>query len=163
MDAASVKPGYVPRKLYRVDYENTWSEYIPQRGFEAAAFTPYAHLSAWPNLFIRSVEAHLDWKSGVRSPYISLFSQNRHAENWAAKWTDRHPGKSCCVFEIDGMKLDRLSLFHPYSMRSYLGADSWIGPHEYLYLHFVPEDAIMHQLVVTSDFSVSCSDELLKI
>ncbi|KAL8793811.1 MAG: hypothetical protein Q9195_003641 [Heterodermia aff. obscurata] len=143
MDAWSVKPGYVPRRLYRVDYEDAWSEYIPELGFQAATTTHEHLLADYPALFIESLENHLDWKSRVPSPYISLFSQKLHAENWALKWMERHPGKECCVFEINGMKLDRACLFRPYSMGDSLGADSWVDPHEYLCLHFVPEDAII--------------------
>ena len=151
MEAWAVEPRYVPRKLYRVDYQGTWSRYIPEHGFEAAIFTHPSDLSAYPAL-ISSIEDHLNWSSGVLSPFISLFSEKRHAENWAQIWMNNNPGRACLVFEINGTKLDRVAfLFRPYYMKTRLGAEidnSWIDPHELLCLHHIPEDAILGYLFV---------------
>ena len=138
MDDWSIERGSIPRRLYRVDYESARSEYIPNRGFEAATFA----FTNNPAIFLDSVEDHLNWFSGVWSPYISLFSQKRHAENWARKWMANNGNRGCNVFEISGKKLERFYLFHPYSMEVRFGAESWVDPHEYLCLHFIPENAI---------------------
>ena len=139
MDDWSIPPGLIPRRLYRVDYEGTMSEYIPNRGFEAATFA-FTNIEAE---FLESVEDHLNWFSGVWSPYISLFSEKRHAENWARKWMANNGSRDCRVFEIDGKKLESAYLFHPYCLEIQFGDGCWGDEHEYLCLHFIPEDAII--------------------
>ena len=146
MEAWSVEPRYVPRRLYRVDYEDAMTEYIPGRGFEAAIFVPESELSADPALFIRSIEDHLDWYSEVPSPFISLFSDRWHAENWAQTWSKNKEGQAYRVFEIDGTQLDPAFLFRPYIMKTRLGAEidnPRVDFHELLYLNYIPEEAIM--------------------
>ena len=58
-----------------------------------------------------AIEDHLCWRK-IPSLFISLFANKNHAENWALKWSARHDGKLCEVFEINASKLVGLCVFH---------------------------------------------------
>ena len=74
----------VPPELYRVDYLGSRTTWTSQEGFKAAdtsrAFGGKDLLD-----FKRSIEKSFTWSYRDPLPFISLFSDREHAENWGCK------------------------------------------------------------------------------
>ncbi|MCJ1385853.1 hypothetical protein MMC17_008977, partial [Xylographa soralifera] len=105
--------------LYRVQYDSCMTIHHPSSGLTAKnTETFYDECYDTFVDFGSAVEDHLHWRK-VPSLFISLFANKRHAENWALKWSARHYGKSCEVFEINASEL--VYVFHADELRKHLG------------------------------------------
>jgi hypothetical protein len=91
MDSYRIHHRNFPLTVYRVDYPGAQTTYSTRGGFQAASnFSPY-HVNG-----LRSaVEYHLDWRSRVLSPFISVFDNRPHAVNWARLWNENNSAESC--------------------------------------------------------------------
>ena len=94
--------------------------------------------------FRASVEAHFTWPDRNPTPYISLFSDPRHAENWALQRDssvkllriDTRLMPESCFFQL-------AELVRMLNLKIPKGADTHI-PRAYLALHQIPDSAIVH-------------------
>jgi hypothetical protein len=70
------------------------TSFSKQQGLTAADQTPMA-TAMDPSKFRETVERHFTWGCRELSPFISLFSNREHAENWALKepWRSNEPIK----------------------------------------------------------------------
>lgn len=151
MNSYRIHPKALPRKLYRVDYHDTWSQFLPGIGFQAAVFEPN-HRSTITTFqsasdldaFWQSMRDQLNPRSGIRSPFVALFSNGTQAKVWALQWGVKYQ-RACDVVEISGKLLLRLDvpMFHPHTLRFRIPDLSNTQESEYLCLHSVPETAIV--------------------
>jgi len=144
-----------PRKLptttlYRVQYDGCMTIYNPPSGLSARD-NQTVYDRERDDMFTDfggAVEDHLCWRKNRRSPFISLFANKRHAENWALDWSERHQGRLCDVFEINAPELVGSYVFHAYELWESLclqvpaKAEASI-PNEYLVTHGIPRRAIV--------------------
>jgi hypothetical protein len=140
MDIFRTESCNIPQTLYRVDYDDTLTTYDSEMGFQAGDTTTF--LSDFQiELFVISVEAHRDWHSRIRSPYISLFSDRENAENWATRW-ELYNSRPCQIVEIDGTRLADSRVYCVRDLQNQFGLS---GPRnsEYLCLHRIPKKAIV--------------------
>lgn len=164
MDFYRLRPEALPRKLYRVDYHDSWSKFVPGTGFQAATSDPN-HSSITTTFdsasdidaFWKAMRDQLNPRSAVRSPFVALFSNGRQAKNWALRWEVRNQ-RACHVVEISPMVLLRLDIpiFHPHTLRFRIPDLSNTQGSEYLCLHSVPEAAVVSRrstsTIVTGEF-----------
>jgi hypothetical protein len=82
----------VPSKRYRVHYPGSQTAFSSQRGFTASDTTK-TFRSGELDKFRHAIEEQFTWGFRGPLPFISLFSDKRHAENWGRKesWR-RHKG-----------------------------------------------------------------------
>lgn len=74
----------LPDELCRVHYAGSRTAFSSQRGFTASDTTK-AFASGELNEFRRAIEKHFTWSCRDPLPFISLFSDQQHAENWGLK------------------------------------------------------------------------------
>jgi hypothetical protein len=74
----------IPEELYRVDYHGARTNFSPEEGFRAGDTTRIFGTGEL-NIFKRAVEKHFTWSCHDPLPFISLFSDREHAENWCRK------------------------------------------------------------------------------
>lgn len=84
MDEYRCSVNDLPQRLYRVDYLGSQTTCSDEDGFQAADTTTLYSKDKM-DLFKEAVVNHLDWNSHGASPFISVFSDREHAENWACK------------------------------------------------------------------------------
>ncbi len=137
-------PSYaLPQYLYRVRCPDSQTIFAPDSGYTArdtSAF--YTDDLEFGDSTIQA----FTWFSRIPSPYIALFSEKEHAENWALSWSDR-VGEECEIITIDSRELDsvyvsrlssvvdELKLTVPYGASQHIkGA--------YLCLHRIPASAL---------------------
>ncbi|RYC78769.1 hypothetical protein BFJ63_vAg18357 [Fusarium oxysporum f. sp. narcissi] len=72
----------LPMELYRVHYPGSRTTFSLKEGLVAADTTKIYNdeVSLW-----RAIVKQFTWNSREASPFISLFSDQEHAENWAMK------------------------------------------------------------------------------
>lgn len=84
MKVFACSPTDIPSTLYRVHYTGSRTTFSPQNGFEAGDIT-----RTFENDDVRGfkevVELQFTWGCRQSLPFISLFSDLEHAENWACK------------------------------------------------------------------------------
>ncbi len=149
MELFDLDPRQLPiARLYRVPYEGCMTIYDQVLGFTARDTRSF--YSVDDDIFVDfggAVEDHLCWRPTRLSIFISLFANKRHAEYWALKWSARHNGKLCEVFEIDAAKLgyyvfDAEELRQGLSLHVPSGAEASILD-EYLVAYEIPRRAIV--------------------
>lgn len=154
MDIYRISPKALPRKLYRIDYRDTWSRFLPGTGFQAGTFDPDHHSTTVTtgqpasdlDAFWQSMRDQLNPRSGIRSPFVALYSNRTEAGIWALRWEVKNE-RACDVVEISGMVLLRLDvpIFHPHTLRFRIPDLCDTQGSEYLCLHSVPEAAIINR------------------
>lgn len=134
--------------LYRIQYEGCATTYSPHSGLTAKdTSTFYTDCDDIYIDFGGAVEDHLCWRKHYDSPFISVFGNKQHAENWALDWSKRHHDKICQVFEIKASKLVRSYIFSAHEIRENLPlqvsekAEASIKD-EYLICYRIPAQAI---------------------
>ncbi|MCJ1263472.1 hypothetical protein MMC22_003342 [Lobaria immixta] len=160
----------LPRKLYRVDYYNTWSKFVYGTGFQAATSDPNHSSSSNSTTFESASDIDAFWKamrdqlnprSAVHSPFVALFSNGRQAKNWALRWEVRNQ-RACHLVEISPMVLLRLDIpiFHPHTLRFRIPDLSNTQGSEYLCLHMIPEAAVVSRRSTSTIATVSAPRHL---
>ena len=116
-DMESYRCSDVPPKLYRVNYPGSRTTWTSQEGFRA---TDTSRTFGGKDLldFKRSIEKSFTWSCRDPSPFISLFSDREHAENWGCTepWLGNRRsegGWTLCV--IDTTELRTTTLFFKLS------------------------------------------------
>ncbi|MCJ1425256.1 hypothetical protein MMC29_003144 [Sticta canariensis] len=110
----------VPPELYRVDYPGSRTTWTSQEGFKA---TDTSRTFGGNDLldFKRSIEKSFTWSCRDPSPFISLFSDREHAENWGCRepWLGNHRSERSeggwKLYVIDTTELRRTTLFFKLS------------------------------------------------
>uniref|UniRef100_A0A093URP2 DUF7587 domain-containing protein n=2 Tax=Talaromyces marneffei PM1 TaxID=1077442 RepID=A0A093URP2_TALMA len=148
------RPEELPHRLYRVHYPE--SETIrTDVGFKAAdTTTVYGNSECDLRLLKQAVEDHFTWGYRGRSPFISLFSDRNHAENWgcAEPWLGSNPHREqWSLFTIDTSLLKEVCVFKVSRLVDVLGVKipERAVQHErgsYICLHQVPANAILEEM-----------------
>jgi hypothetical protein len=81
MDGYTRSSWDLPDELYRVHYPESRTTFSIQQGFEASD-TAKTFGADELNDFKRAIEKHFTWSCRDPLPFISLFSDRKHAENW---------------------------------------------------------------------------------
>ena len=79
-----------PQRVYRVHYSGAGT-YYSSNGFQAR---DQGSVSDYTNADMHErLKRHFNWTkdSNCESPMISTFGSLAHAQNWARKWSNRHP------------------------------------------------------------------------
>jgi hypothetical protein len=147
----------LPHRLYRVDYPGSQTIFSDKDGFRAADTTTL-YSKDKPNVFKEAVVKHLDWNYRGTSPFISLFSDQEHAQNWACKepWRSKYTGEgtpkdswTLCVIdpaelsETFVFQLKRLEVCLDFKIPNNARQNERSG--EYLCLHKIPITAIIEK------------------
>lgn len=107
----------VPPKLYRIDYPGSRTTWTSQEGFKA---TDTSRTFGGKDLLDskRSIEKSFTWSCRDPSPFISLFSDREHAENWGCRepWLGNHRTEGgWTLYVIDTTESRRTTLFFNFS------------------------------------------------
>ncbi|KAG8526158.1 uncharacterized protein KY384_000151 [Bacidia gigantensis] len=104
-----------PSELYRIQYSQSHTTFSTETGFKAKDTTTTFGFTD-ETKFTQAIEKHFTWGNRDASPFISLFSNREHAENWGCKEPWNHRGGkgdwALCTISTDkleGMKLFKLS------------------------------------------------------
>jgi hypothetical protein len=124
-----------PQKLWRVQYEGSWTRFEPGTGFIAADTETWIFSN---HLLKESVVQHLRPQSCVPSPYVSTFSSKLSAEIWASKL----PRTRCTIFEIQTANMENM-IFGVAHLMDKLGIGGLRDPAECLVLHTIPTKAVV--------------------
>lgn len=136
----------LPEFFYRVQYGSTSTKttFDMENGF----------LADDPDLMINNlttlkdrVQLAFTWSSRSASPFINVFSDRTHAENWALKWC-RDGG---IIYKISMAELGDMKVFKLSTMVQQFNIELVDGArqHEegaYLCLHHIPIEAVMSYL-----------------
>jgi hypothetical protein len=118
-----VDPKTLPKVVYRVHYspcQTRWYEEYYGGSKSVLQTTPRTE-----ELFLKTMLRHLRWEH-IQSPFISLFSDEEHAENWALDRT-RKIGKEYDVVSIWSGGGNSARFFHVLSLWPRLPYDSEIA------------------------------------
>ncbi|CZR52080.1 uncharacterized protein PAC_01957 [Phialocephala subalpina] len=141
----------LPNKLYRVHYPGSRTTFTSQHGFTASDVTKVFRSGELSD-FKSALEKQFTWGCRDPLPFISLFSDKRHAENWGRKepWSEHKDSEgNWALHVVNGVELRRtthifrlsdlvkkLSLKVPESARQHIqGA--------FICLHRIPASAIV--------------------
>ncbi|KAK2750644.1 hypothetical protein FQN57_002715 [Myotisia sp. PD_48] len=146
MCRSDLEGSLLPPRLYRVDYGESSTIYDAQ-GLRAGAFRDEDSNNTFDPPPKDALERHLTWDPSP-SPYISLFSDEKHAENWMLKRAKRSGGENCRIIEVDVEKLNKKHIFYAYELvhEHSLDVPPEIMPSirgEYLVLGHIPSSAII--------------------
>jgi len=105
MDKFRVANEHLPSRLYRIKYPGSRTAYSDNEGFAAADETKI-YKTGEEDEFKQDVEKQFTWGCRDPSPFISLFSDREHAENWGQKepWRGKLPSAgsdqwSLCIID----------------------------------------------------------------
>lgn len=153
MDKYRLSNDHLPPKLYRIKYSGSRTAYSPQDGF-VAADTSKVYLEEDEDEFKEDIVKQFTWPCRDPLPFITLFSDREHAENWGLKqpWLGNMPhvplgSWSLCV--IDTERLD--ALFKLENLVAGLGlqlpskAEQHIND-AYLCMYSIPKTAIVEEV-----------------
>jgi hypothetical protein len=148
MEGFRLPPATLPTRFYRVHYPSSHTTFTNFRGFSASDTQTFYPHDAQQALFFQSLRCHSKWSDSTPSPYISVFSDKRHAENWALEWSRNNSCVGCEVFEIDSSSLGNVYVFSVARMSWQLQARpselvDRLDPDEYLCLHRIPAEAVV--------------------
>jgi len=141
----------LPKELYRVHYTGSRTSFLSQQGF-AASDTAKIFRSDELDEFKQSIRKQFTWSCRESLPFISLFSDKRHAEDWSRKepWRGHQdPDEDWALYVINTVELakttqvfrlkdlvEKLSLGIPEVAEQHIqGA--------FLCLHHIPASAIV--------------------
>ena len=138
----------LPEKLWRVTHGNSQSSWENYTGDLVAAdltllFYDKAKLQ-------EAVQAHVDWNKGSpRSCFLSVFTNENHAFNWASLVDQRRAYKPVYILEIETARLSvdpktmSGAVLDMEVLKDRLGIENPWSKHELLFLHRIPSDAIV--------------------
>jgi hypothetical protein len=141
----------LPSKLYRVHYAGSRTSLSSQQGFAASDTTKTFRYSEL-NEFKQTIEKQFTWSSRESLPFISLFSDERHAEDWGRKepWRGhRGPDSNWTLYVIDTVKFRKSTHFFRLSdLVVKLSLDIPVVAKQhiqgaFLCLHHIPASAIV--------------------
>ncbi|KAG7379132.1 hypothetical protein PHYPSEUDO_008940 [Phytophthora pseudosyringae] len=135
---------HVPTRLYRIRYSGNQSLNSRARpSFKSS------------DEFKTAVELHLTWCSCEPTPFVSLFADQDHAEQWAQHLLG-HGYRDVVLLEIDSSKLGPLfrvlELVDDQEVRTTLPEQMYED--EYLVLRRVPRGSVVNRIAVARDDAV---------
>ena len=99
----------LPAKLYRVQYLDCRTIYRFATGLHARDTSTF-YSENEKNDFRQSIVNQFTWSWRQPTPYITVFSDQKHAENWALSYS-RRKGDICEVIRIDSRELQDVYVF----------------------------------------------------
>ena len=84
MEEYICSPSDIPTLLYRTDYPGARTSFLPEEGFRAAD-TTRTFGAGEIDEFKAAIEKQFSWSCRDPLPFISLFSDREHAENWGCE------------------------------------------------------------------------------
>lgn len=141
----------LPKELYRVQYPGCQTSYSPALGLHAKDTSTF-YSENQDDAFRLSIIHQFTWGWRQPTPYISVFSDKTHAENWALSHSKR-TGSICEVRSIDTQELRDVYVFQLKDLEVKLKCEipEKASQHidgAYLCLHHIPNGAI--SLVTTT-------------
>jgi hypothetical protein len=141
----------LPNELYRVHYAGSRTSFSSQQGFAASDTTKTFRYDEL-NEFKQAIRKQFTWSCRESPPFVSLFSDKRHAEDWGREepWRGRQgPDEDWTLYVINTVELpettqvfrlsdlvEKLSLGIPEVAKQHIqGA--------FLCLHHIPASAIV--------------------
>ncbi|KAI5366401.1 hypothetical protein Slin15195_G079210 [Septoria linicola] len=150
-----------PTRGYRVQYEGAWTTVTTIGGLQASSIFPNPSRGFTDAKLKQLTSDHLDWNSRQGSPFISIFTDEQHAEDWAMKWSERNGGKTANVLHIECSKITRL--FSVKEVVNSLGIDTEMLPEqyedEYLAVNQIPTEAIVENRPIFSPAALDAAAE----
>lgn len=145
----------VPSCLYRIDYPGSRTKYFPSEGF-VATHRSKVYDEDDDDEFKRDIVKQFTWGCDDPIPFISLFSDREHAENWGLKqpWIGkrRHLSRdNWALYVIDTTQLEDAYFFRLNYLIAELGlelpdkASQHIGG-TYLSLYNIPAAAVAERV-----------------
>ncbi|KAF2791229.1 hypothetical protein K505DRAFT_351430 [Melanomma pulvis-pyrius CBS 109.77] len=113
MDAYVCFKSNVPDRLYRVNYPGSQTAFSRTTGFSASDTSKVYDNNELVE-FKQAIEDQFTWSSRASSPFISLFSDREHAENWGCKepWRGHEgPSNDWSLHVIDTTRLKDTNRF----------------------------------------------------
>lgn len=149
MDRFRCLPEDLPLALYRVDYPESQTTRSAEGFLARDTITVYNDEQR--DLFKAAVEHQFTWGYRNPLPFIALFSDRDHAENWACKepWRgSSHSRPQWTLNKIDTAKLCNAYIFKLSKLITALGVKLPDGAAQhakgaFLCLHKIPERAII--------------------
>ena len=138
----------LPSQLWRVQYKCSQTKESDEGNLLAAdTHTFYDDSQEDLEDFRQSVTDHCTWKHREPTPYISLFSDEDHARNWAMK-PFNSTGDDCTLLTIDTKMLEGVYVFRLQTLVDDLSIKipekaSGNIPRAYICLHRIPNAAII--------------------
>ena len=141
----------LPSKLYRVHYAGCRTAFSSQQGF-VASDTTKTFRSGGLNECRQAIEKQFTWSCREPLPFISLFSDERHAEDWGRKepWRgQQRPNGNWTLHIIDTVELRKTThLFRLSDLAVKLCLDIPEGAKQHIHgaflcLHHIPASAIV--------------------
>ena len=144
--------------LYRVQVPGSATKFVDGALIAAGAhFTNQTIVDYAPRL----LHEHFLWTSNHPSPFISVFTDEDHARNWATGLVKKNAGMVCTIYRIDPLLLHGKAIFNATRLVEELNIDlpdaaRNQAENEYLVLRSIPAEAIRYQEKV-QDQNVSVS------
>ncbi|EME79531.1 uncharacterized protein MYCFIDRAFT_190401 [Pseudocercospora fijiensis CIRAD86] len=137
-----------PVRAYRVQTPDALSSVTPLGAIDASLILPNVARGVSDNKLRQLVMDHLNG-SHNGSPFISIFTNEQHAQQWALNWSEKNGDEICNLTTLDVSKITRL--FSVKELVTLLGLKSDISTtksdnsweHEYLVVHQIPSEAII--------------------
>jgi hypothetical protein len=92
-----------------------------------------------------AVQHHINWWSSRPSRFLSVFSDENHAVNWAAQREKRDPPAH--IYEIDTTCLLGARILDMELLMTNLDIENPFSAHELLFLHCIPARCIVRKTV----------------
>lgn len=137
---------WLPAKLYRVQYPNCQTTYCSATGLRARDTSTF-YSENEKDAFRQSIVNQFTWGWRQPTPYITVFSDKKHAENWALSYS-RRVGDSCKVIRIDSRELRHVYVFKLSDLQDRLDFEVPVGASQhvegaFVCLHRIPKCAIL--------------------
>lgn len=84
MESYTCSPQDIPNLLYRIHYPGARVDYLPETGFSARD-RERTFSDGELDQFAQAINHHFTWSYRDPLPFISLFSDLEHAQNWGCK------------------------------------------------------------------------------
>ncbi|KAI0377670.1 hypothetical protein F5Y04DRAFT_284738 [Hypomontagnella monticulosa] len=154
MDQYRLKPKDLPSWLYRVQYPESQTGRDSEGLFAADMTTAFRGDDPLiRELFKQAVQNHFTWSYRDSSPFISFFSDRRHAINWGRKepWDSQHTPRlewALCTIDTCTSQLRGVEIFKVEKLVDVLGVKIPEGARQhqggaYICLHEIPACAIV--------------------
>ena len=133
-------------ELYRVQYPDCRTTNCPATGLHARDTSTF-YSENEKDAFRQSIVNQFTWGWRQPTPYIAVFSDKKHAEDWALSYS-RRVGDLCEVIRIDSRELRDVYIFKLSDLQTRLNFDvperaSQHVEGAFLCLHRIPKGAIL--------------------
>ena len=130
MDQLRFDLTWLPAELYRVQYPNCQTTYCSATGLRARDTSTF-YSEKEKDAFRQSIVNQFTWGWRQPTPYITVFSDKKHAENWALSYS-RRVGDSCKVIRIDSRELRHVYVFKLSDLQARLDFEVPVGASQHV-------------------------------